>query len=203
MSLELAPKLIGIAGTNGSGKDTIGNILANDYGYMFISLTDSLRVELKKQGLSLARENMRNLSSEWRRLYGLSALVDKARECFSESNGNYFGLAMASIRNPGEADAIHQAGGIVIWVDADPQIRYKRISENSLQRGKDRMINDNVTFTEFIAEEAVEMNHPKNSDGTTLSGFEVKAKSDIFIDNDGLDFTELNVLVGHQLNLIR
>ena len=44
-------KIIGIAGTNGSGKDSLGEILAKNYGYMFVSGADFLRDEAKKRGL--------------------------------------------------------------------------------------------------------------------------------------------------------
>lgn len=201
MRPEFAPEIIGLAGTNGSGKDTVGKILADEYGYLFVSLTDILRAELKREGLSTKRENMRHLSSQWRQQYGLGVLVDRAKEEFTQSKLEYRGLAMGSIRNPGEADAIHDSNGIVLWIDADPQIRYQRVIENSAQRGADRAVDDNKTFQEFMAEEAEEMNHPEVSDGTTLSGSEVKAKSDVFINNNGNDLNELRLLIVRQLNL--
>ena len=70
--------LIGIAGTNGSGKDTLGQILADKYGYSFISVTDILRDELRSRNLPLSRKYMRELSAEWRRESGLGVLVDRS-----------------------------------------------------------------------------------------------------------------------------
>ncbi len=201
MTVENTNKLIGISGTNGSGKDTIGNILANNYGFWFCSLSDILREELKNMGLSSSRENMRELSTNWRREFGVSILVDKAQAEFTQQEANYIGLAMASIRNPGEADAIHQAGGLMLWVDADPKIRYQRVKNRSEKGGLNSRVDDLLTFDQFINEEAAEMNHPKITDGMTLSMSKVKSKCDIFIQNNGQDLTELTKLIGQRLNL--
>jgi cytidylate kinase len=70
-------KLIGISGTNGSGKDSLGHMLAERYGWLFVPATDILRTELQKQGLPIERENLRNLGNEWRREYGAGVLIDK------------------------------------------------------------------------------------------------------------------------------
>ncbi|MEJ0072722.1 MAG: AAA family ATPase [Candidatus Saccharibacteria bacterium] len=60
-------KLIGLSGTNGSGKDTVGSMIAEKYNYLFISVSDLLRAELRRRGLLIIRENTRELSAEWRR----------------------------------------------------------------------------------------------------------------------------------------
>ena len=43
------PHIVGVAGTNGSGKDTLGELLQAKSGYKAISLSDILREELTKQ----------------------------------------------------------------------------------------------------------------------------------------------------------
>lgn len=199
MSKELTPKIIGIAGTNGSGKDTIGKLLSNEHNFMFVSVTDILRQELKLRGLPPAREHMRNLSAEWRRKYGLGVLVDKAKQIYDAQDG-YEGLAMASLRNPGEVDAVHKYGGIVIWVDADARIRYDRLQLNIQARGQERGVDDNKSFEEFLADEAAEMDHPEGADNATLSLSGVKAKSDIFLTNDGHSLETLSRELNAKLN---
>jgi dephospho-CoA kinase len=176
-------KIIGISGTNGSGKDTFGKILAERHHYLFISVTDIMRQELLSRGLPTGRENLRTLSAEWRREYGLAVLIDKAVAQFEQhASHDYNGLAVASLRNPGEADKIHELNGLVIWLDADPRLRYDRIQENSEQRGSLRAHEDRKTFQQFIEEEKAEMNY--SGDKATLSMAGVKAKSDIFIENN-------------------
>lgn len=170
--------IIGLAGTNGSGKDSVGHLLAEKYGYMFISVTDLLRAEAVKRGLPVEREHLRTISAEWRREGGLGVLVDKAIATYDIDKEQYKGVVMASMRNPGEADRIHELDGVMVWTDADPKVRYDRIFS------RQRTAEDNKTFEQFLQEEADEMNRDPN-DKTALSGLEVKEKSDIFIENNG------------------
>lgn len=183
-------KIIGLAGTNGSGKDTVGQILAEKYGYLFVSVTEILRAELKRRNLEVNRENLRGLSAEWRRESGqLGVLVDKAVAEF-EKTPKKAGVAIASLRNPGEADRVHELGGTVVWVDADPKIRYDRIQANIANRGE-RAGEDKKTFEQFLAEEAAEMNKPEGSDNAVLDMAAVKERSDISIDNGSNDIAKL------------
>jgi dephospho-CoA kinase len=179
-------KIIGLAGTNGSGKDTVGHILADEHGYLFISVTEILRAELQSRGQEVSRENLRALSAEWRRESGhLGVLVDKAVAEFEKAGDNYKGLAIASLRNPGEADRVHELGGTVVWVDADPRVRYDRIQANAPNRGREE--EDTKTFEQFQAEETAEMNKPRNGDDANLNMAGVKARCDVFINNDDTD----------------
>jgi cytidylate kinase len=191
-------KIIGLAGTNGSGKDTVGHILADDYGYLFVSVTDLLREEAQKRRLEPSRENLRLISAEWRRETGLlGVLVDKALAKFQQADGDYKGLVLASLRNPGEADRVHELGGTTVWIDADPRVRYDRIQANAASRG--RAEEDNKTFEEFQSDEAVEMS--QSGDAATLDMSAVKDRCDIFISNDSAEPAELRELIRAKLSL--
>lgn len=172
-----ALRIIGLGGTNGSGKDSLGQILAEHHGWLFVSVSEILRDELKKRNISIERENMRTLSAQWRRESGLGVLVDKAVEIFKISGNKYKGLVITSLRNTGEADRVHELGGLVAWIDAEPKVRYERI--NSRMRSTE----DQKTFEEFLAEEQDEMRH--SGDEATLSMSGVKAPADIFLQNNG------------------
>lgn len=188
-------KIIGIAGTNGSGKDTVGYTLADRHSYLFVSVSDLLRAELHRRGLPVIRENTRALSAEWRREYGLAVLVDRAIQEFNRLKGNYVGLAIASLRNPAEADRIHELGGTVLWIDADAKARYERIQFNAEARA--RAGEDSKTFEEFLAEEEAEM-HP-NGDAATLDMAGVKRRSDLFLINDATNLEEFQDFITEQL----
>ncbi|HZP55520.1 MAG TPA: AAA family ATPase [Candidatus Saccharimonadales bacterium] len=174
-------KIIGISGTNGSGKDTLSEILA-EYGWLFISASRDLIIpELERLGLPLERKHMAELTAEWNRKAGRGAVVDKAVECYKEQSktSKFKGLVISSIRHPWEADRIHELGGKIVWVDADPKIRYQRI----YSRGHGTK--DQKTFKEFLAEEEKEMRH--SGDKATLNISGVKDKADIFLENNGDD----------------
>lgn len=172
-------KIIGIAGTNGSGKDSVGQILRENYGYLFVSVTDILRDELRSQGKPIKRENMRELGDSWRREHGLAVLVDKAIEIFNSQNKEFKGLAIASIRNLGEVEHIHELGGVMVWVDAKPKVRYGRITDRS------RSAEDAKTYEQFLQEEQDEMHVYGDEAGLAVG--EVKKLCDISIENNSDD----------------
>ncbi len=184
-------QVIGIAGTNGSGKDTVMNWLAEKHGFYFASATDMLGAELDKRGLPRERENKRNLSAEWRREQGLGVIVDKAIEAAKAAG--FDKVVVGSIRNPGEVDRIHELSGINIWIDSDPEIRYARITSNA--RGR---IEDQKTYEQFLAEEAAEMQH--SGDASTLSMGDVKAKSDRHINNNANSIESFISLIEAELS---
>ena len=164
-------RLIGLSGTNGSGKDTVGQILAREHNFLFISMTDMLRAEAANRNLAPTRDVLRTISAEWRRQYGLGVLIDKSVEEYERLGGDakFTGLVVASLRNPGENDRVHELGGEVIWIDADPHVRFDRL------KGRMRA-DDPQTFEEFAAHEQAEM--VRSGDEATLSMSDVKAKSD-------------------------
>lgn len=193
-------RIIGLAGTNGSGKDTVGHILADKYGYLFVSVTEILRAELQRRGQEVSRENLRALSAEWRRESGhLGVLVDKAVAEFEATKGDYRGLAIASLRNPGEADRVHELGGAVVWVDANPRTRYDRIQANAPNRG--RAGEDTKTFEQFQAEEAAEMNKPTGGDDANLNMSAVKTRCDTVINNNDTDIAAFHATIEKTLRL--
>lgn len=171
-------KLIGLAGTNGSGKDTVAHLLRELYGWYFAGASEMLAEELEKRGLPTERANKSALSAEWRRQYGMSAIVDRGVEMFE--TGDYQGLIVGSLRHPGEADKVHELGGVMLWVDADPKVRYERITANDRGRVEDRK-----TFEQFLAEQEAEMR--PSGDSATLHIAAVKERCDIFIENNGSD----------------
>ncbi len=186
-------KIIGVSGTNGSGKDTVGELLRDDFGWLFVSVTELLRDECRRRGWAVERENLRKISAQWRREQGLGILVDKALAEFKSQTKTYQGLILSSLRNPAEADRVHELGGQVIWVDADPKVRYARITPRA------RSPEDRKTYKEFLAEQKREMT--PEGDEATLNTLGVKAKADIFIQNNGNDLDALKQDIIHALDL--
>lgn len=182
--------IIGLSGTNGSGKDTVGHLLAEKYGFLFADATKMLGDELTRRGLSHERANKSAVSAEWRRQYGMGVIVDKAVEAFKA--GSYKGLIVGSLRHPGEADRVHELGGKVLWVDADVRVRYDRITKNDRGRVEDRK-----TFEEFLQEQENEMR--PSGDSATLNMAAVKERADIFLENDGSDIEDFKQIAENTL----
>jgi len=194
-------KIIGLAGTNGAGKDAVGAILADRYGYFFFSLTELFRIECRRRGIEIKRENTRMISAEWRRESGLATLVDRSMEVFEQAGGftKYKGFVMSSLRNPAEPDRVHELGGSVLWIDADPRLRYERIQKNAANRG--RAGEDNKSFEQFLQEEQDEMHPPAGADAAVLNGAAVKERADIFLMNNGDNLDSLDAEIARALGL--
>lgn len=197
-------QLLGLAGTNGAGKDSVGALLAEHYNYYFFSFTELFRAECRRRGIPAARENLRMISIEWRRESGLATLVDRSIAVFNQAGGMQKypgGFVMSSLRNPFEADRIHELGGSVMWIDADPHTRYGRIQKNAALRG--RAAEDNKTFAQFQKEEYDEMHPPADAgnDQSVLNGAAVKDRADIFITNDTDNLDDLRRATAAALGL--
>lgn len=190
--------LYGLSGTNGSGKDSLAQFLATEHNFLFVSSSDLLREEAKKRGLAPERDVLRTISAQWRRKGGLGVLIDKAIELYKAEGGDvaYAGLVTGSLRNPGEADRVHELKGQMIWVDADAKIRYDRIIGADRGRGDTEA---SKTFDQFLEEEAAEMNH--SGDQATLSMQGVKDRCDIFVKNNSNDIAVFEKAVAEALGL--
>lgn len=177
--------IIGLSGTNGSGKDTVGQMLVERHGYLNASATNMLLVGLEERGWPIDREHKAKLSAEWRRKHGMGVIVDMAVEMFNQASpGRYKGIVVGSLRHPGEVERVHELGGKVVWTDADARIRYERIQASLHERVTTHHEHDK-TFEEFLAEQEREM-HPIG-DSATLNMAGVKELADIFLDNSGDD----------------
>ncbi len=190
--------LFGLSGTNGSGKDILAEYLVREHNFLYVSSSDLLRDEARKRGLPLTREVLRDISAQWRRDGGLGVLIDKAVELYTEGGSDvaFAGLITGSLRNPGEADRIHELHGKMIWLDADPKLRYARIM------GADRGRGDNEaakTYEQFLNDQQAEMKH--SGDAATLSMADVKDRCDIFIDNDSETLDEFYTMAVSALNI--
>jgi dephospho-CoA kinase len=98
------------------------------------------------------------------------------------------------LRHPGEADKVHELGGKVIWVDADPKVRYQRVTSND--RGR---VEDKKTYEEFLADQAREMT--PTGDEATLNVLGVKERADIFFENNYSNIEQFHNTIVKKLGL--
>lgn len=174
------PEIVGIAGTNGAGKDVLGLLLAELENYHFVSASDLLRDELRRTGVPLERANLAALSQRWRQESGDEGILTvKAMDQYEQERDTYDGLAIVSLRHPEEAQRIKEHGGVIVWVDADQRHRYERLQAGSRGRAE-----DHLSFEEFQAAEYREMHPDPAAEPGALNMKGVHDLADITIEND-------------------
>lgn len=138
--------IIGIAGTNGSGKDTVADYLKKK-GYFYHSLSDIIRDELKLKGKKETRENLIEEGNNLRKKHGPAVLAKMIREKLDLTLNH----VIVSIRNEREIKELRKLPEFkFIFIDAPIDARYKRVQS----RGEER---DKESFEKFKADEAEEM----------------------------------------------
>jgi len=143
--------LIGITGTDGSGKGTVVTYLVEEHNFTHYSARALLIEEIAKRNMQPTRANMRLVANEMRAKYGNDFLVTHYLSVMKEENNPR--CIIESIRTVAEADTLKANGGLLIAVDADQSIRYDRVQER-------RSETDKVSFEQFVEHEALEANDP-------------------------------------------
>lgn len=119
-------KIIGVSGSFASGQDTLAQYLRDTHGFIWISTSDMVRkVSMERHG-SIERPDLFETATYLRKTRGGGVLVEIGIEEFATLNNNV-GLVLSGIRSMGELKAIVEAGGIMIYTDADPELRYERM----------------------------------------------------------------------------
>ncbi|MCB0510339.1 MAG: AAA family ATPase [Chitinophagales bacterium] len=142
--------IIGITGTIGSGKDTLMELLKNEYGFKHFSVRQYLTEKLTEQGLEINRTNMTNLANSLREENHPAYIIEQLFLQAKKEGGN---AVIESIRTPGEVDFLKEATDFHLFaVDADPNLRYERVQDR-------KSATDRVDFNTFMAEEQREMSN--------------------------------------------
>jgi dephospho-CoA kinase len=136
--------IIGITGTLGAGKGTIVEYLVNNRGFKHYSVRQFLIEEIEKKGLPVNRDTMTEVANNLRANHTSSYIIEQLYKKAVNSGGN---AIIESIRTPGEVDYLKKQGEFyLIAVDADPKVRYQRITLRASET-------DKISFDTFIANE--------------------------------------------------
>lgn len=190
-------KIIGLAGSLASGKDTVAELLAQKHGFLHMSTSDMLRAEKKRVfGDSPEALLMRNdpFANKLREERGPRVLVELAYEEYQRNADKYpGGLVASGIRSIGEAEKIKELGGDLIFVDAPIEKRYERATSRK------RDVNDHsVTFKDFVA---MEQSEAPNSDDKTVQNLPaLKSRADLVLINDGDDIEAFKAKAEEELS---
>lgn len=140
--------IIGITGTNGSGKGTVVDYLAREKGFAHYSVRDFLTEELVKQGKIVDRSEMRLLANQFRATKDPAFIIRTLYEQAMSAGAT--NAVIESVRNVGEATFLKSAGVFLLAVDADQHTRFARVQER-------RSATDQVDFPTFVHHEEREM----------------------------------------------
>jgi dephospho-CoA kinase len=143
-------KAIGLTGTNASGKGEAAHFFEK-HGYDYISLSDFIREELKKNSLKITRDNLILTGNQMRKRHGPDTL---ARRAVNKLKGK---TVIDSIRNVNEIQYIrNHTEFILLSIDAPPEVRFRRAKK----RGRHESVE---TLEEFVEIEKKEMTNKNKS----------------------------------------
>lgn len=179
--------IIGIAGTLATGKDTVAEYLAEQFGYRHISTGDIVRELAMAEHGSIERPVLYETAKSHRESEGAGFLVKRALEHDPP-------LVITGLRSLGEAKALKDGGGILLFIDAPIEVRYERM------RSRQRDNETALTLDGFKQNEAKEWYAGPNDSDFNLR--DIEKMSDIVIDN-ALELEPFLALVLEKLEIVR
>ena len=163
-------KIIGLCGQPASGKDTVADFFVTK-GFAHISLGDTLREEMRKQGLPVDRARMSVFAAEAKKSRGMAYLAELAA---GKVSGN---AIISGIRGTAEVEFFRRRFGpdfILLFVDAPLETRYARARKRN-------RTGDDISFEEFRRIE----DHERSAASGAQEVDKVIALADLTIDNSG------------------
>ena len=162
--------ILGLTGKNGAGKTSTADCLKGR-GFYYLSLSDIIRDELKKENLPETRENLIAKGNELRKKHGFGILAERTAHKL-EKDRNY---AIDSIRAKEEVEELQKLKGFkLIALIADEKTRFLRLKER-------KRIGDVKSLEEFIEAEKKELSGKKGKQNLEWC----EKNADYLIDNNG------------------
>lgn len=142
-------KIIGIVGAPGSGKDAFCEKAAKLVKPVFCfrfsdSLSEALRVFLDEFG----REDQQGLVTYLRKKYGEDILAKALKKKIESVKSGW--VLVNGIRAWGDYEMVKSLGGKIIYITAEPKIRWQRLSKRTEKK------DDQVSFERFLELENAE-----------------------------------------------
>ncbi len=174
-------RLIGVTGTAGAGKDTVAELLCQMFQLQNLSSGDFLRVITRyayKQPYDFnpARDQLYEVANFLRNQVNPATLVQLCILQMRTQKVN--GAVISGLRSMGEAEAVREAGGIIVGVDADPHIRYQRMT------ARRRDTEAQWTLEEFLEQDKYE-NRGLSDSGPARGIRAIIDSADVVVTNGG------------------
>lgn len=173
--------IIGLAGTAGAGKDTAADLLCKMFAMQNLSTGDVLRVITRhvyhmEPTFNPVRDQLYVVGTFVREHINPATTV---QICILQAQALNIDRAIISgLRSMGEAQAIRDAGGTIVTIDADPKIRYERIYSRA------RDTESKKTLEQFLVQDKHE-NRGISDQGPGRGITSIIESADIVIANNG------------------
>jgi len=165
--------IIGITNLPGSGSNSFGDFLVKNYGFTWLSYSDLLRDELRKQGEEITRKAMQDIANEIREKYRAGEL-SKRLIAKTQPGKNY---VFGTIRNPAEVLELKKHGdAFLVSIEAPFEQRFERV----LKRDRE---SDPKTIEEMKALDEKECGKGQEKSGMWIA--DCMKMADFTIVNDG------------------
>jgi dephospho-CoA kinase len=185
---EVQPKVVGVVGLNGSGKDAFLKYLKERCGLEILSLGDVARELAHLEGVKFTRDKLHEISQKYVEKYGQDFFIKVLIEEISKKSMEKVGVT--GIRTPTDITLLKQRYGadfFLVHVEVgNPELRFERLK----QRGETR---DPHSYEKFLAQE--------RSEKEMFQIEEAIAQADVTVRNDGTleDFhREIDQLIEQQ-----
>jgi dephospho-CoA kinase len=172
-------RFIGVAGTAGSGKDTVAKLLSEMFSLQNLSSGDFLRA-ITRYAYELppdynpARDQLYYVANYLRNEISPATLV---KLCILQAKVmRWPGGVISGLRSVGEAEAVREAGGIIVGIDADPHVRYERMI------ARQRDAEAKWTLEEFLKQDEYE-NRGLSDSGPSRGIRAIIDSADVVLDN--------------------
>ena len=164
--------IIGITGSFGAGKGTVVEYLKKERGFTHYSASGFIVEEIERRGLPINRDSMALVANDLRADHGPTYIIDSLYARAEAHDGD---VVIESLRAVAEVQRIKELGGIVLGIDAKPEVRYA----HSLARNS---VKDNVSYEKWLEQEQAESNQ---TDPHKQNIFGALKESDFIITNNG------------------
>ena len=165
--------IIGITGTNGAGKGTVVQYLADKKGFARYSVRAYITEEISRRGLPLNRPSMQLVGNDMRAKHGATYWDELIFE--DAKKHGYENFIIDSVRNVTSAKKLKEQGAALWGVDADRKLRYER----AILRGSET---DKISFEDFCAQEDRETAQTAEYD---MNIFAILKMADVLLTNNG------------------
>ncbi len=164
--------IIGLTGSYGAGKGAAVKYLINERRFKHFSARKFITKEVESRGLEVNRDSMIDVANDLRATHGATYIVETlfrgAENCGEDA-------IVESLRAVVEVQYVKEHGGVVIGIDADPQIRYTRAVNRHSET-------DHVSFEKWQKQQEREVNP---DDPTKQDIFSALNESDHIVLNNG------------------